>query len=189
MTKRNARALALTAYHEAGHAVAGSLLGLGFRRVSIQPADDSLGHVLFNQFNSRFQPDAELTPAGRDRLERHIMCSLAGPIAEKKMRGRANSAGASADYSAAVNMASYIAGGGEATSAYITWLYLRTDGIITSNWYAVEAVATALLAQTTIRGPEVGAIIFSAMEAEQKRVSEARCVQALNDPPSTNPTL
>ncbi len=79
-----------TAYHEAGHAVAAYLLKRSFNYVTIVPDEEkgSLGHVRFRGFGENFDPAFDYSPQMRLRLEREIICSLAGDAAESIHLGR-----------------------------------------------------------------------------------------------------
>lgn len=86
-----------TAYHEAGHVVAGYSLGRGFTRVSIGPQGDSLGHTAFRPLRNwadRLEDAGLASSYGgfvdanlRRAIEVEIMISLAGPFTEMEAGG------------------------------------------------------------------------------------------------------
>lgn len=69
------------AYHEAGHAVVAVVLGRRFRKVTIVPESDSLGHVLHRPYSKTFQPDVNTGGHTERRICDDVMCSLAGMLA------------------------------------------------------------------------------------------------------------
>ena len=85
MTQKQRR-LWLTAYHEAGHAVAYFLLGFRVARVSVIPDEGSLGHVRGYQKSRRTLDFLESVGAFPDRAESaktarwhdEVVCTLAG---------------------------------------------------------------------------------------------------------------
>ena len=77
-----------TAHHEAGHDVAARHTGRTFRHVTIRPADDSLGHVLYRRFSRGFRPDVNHSPRVVATIERQVLIGLAGMATERKFRGR-----------------------------------------------------------------------------------------------------
>jgi ATP-dependent Zn protease len=130
MTKREKEELKETAYHEAGHAVANFAMGKRFKKVSIIPIpeQDSLGGVSGCGWESKLNPELNDTEQLRIRrmVEREIITSFAGVVAEAKLTGRYNHIGASQDYHDAVFYASYVTGSTEETEAYLTWLLEKT---------------------------------------------------------------
>jgi hypothetical protein len=73
-----------TAYHEAGHAVAGFDLKRAFTKVSIVPDDTSLGHCAFVPRPLKLDPDYRTVDSKfRNIMERRAMTSLPGGEAEK----------------------------------------------------------------------------------------------------------
>jgi hypothetical protein len=86
------------------------------------------------------------------RVENEIMALLAGGIAEKIHFGRWNHVCASSDHYAAVNLAGYLTPSIEETQAYVKWLCIRTERMLTQpqQWLMVEAVAEALLERETL---------------------------------------
>jgi hypothetical protein len=92
------------AYHEAGHAVAARLLLCRYKYVTIKAGEGSLGHVLMHRIRITDEQAYDLSPTVRDRFERDILVSLAGPEAERLVSKRYNHAGAFNDYRAVVRL-------------------------------------------------------------------------------------
>jgi len=156
------KALISTAYHEAGHAVVAYIERIKIRKATIVPGKDYLGVVTRQMIEKHVRDAFEfagITPAKRARVESFIMLSLAGGIAERKHRGRANHIGSRADYETAAGLAMDATGSGEEATAYFRWLYIRTEQIIDAYWYLVEAVAEALLAKQTLTTADVEQIV------------------------------
>ena len=79
-----------------------------FRRVSIGPKDDSLGHVLRVKFGSSFHPDWDDGPKAQATIEREILISMAGMSAEHRYVGRRNWRGGRSDIKIACDLAGYL---------------------------------------------------------------------------------
>jgi len=143
-----------TAYHEAGHAVAGYLLHISFGYVTIIPDEDkgSLGYILYDGLGEDFQPDVDEPEEVRRKLEPRILCALAGEAAEHRFSGTRNLPGASGDYLSVLNSVMYVCGSTNEADPYATWLYHRAQGMLRNRitWAQVKALATALLAQKHI---------------------------------------
>ena len=135
-----------TAYHEAGHAVACLLAKHRFKHVTIIPADEYLGRVLLVELGN-FHPAWDWNHRIRMRIEKMIMTSLAGDIAEKKVTGRTNPQGARFDNESVVDWAINRCGSGEEATAFVHWLAIRVETALTGEkyWPAVEALARELL--------------------------------------------
>ena len=76
--------LEITAYHEAGHAVACYLLHKRFKYVTIKPEGEKLGEIIYPK--KIHKP----IPSGRELriIKREYMVFLAGPIAEGILSGK-----------------------------------------------------------------------------------------------------
>jgi ATP-dependent Zn protease len=119
-----------TAYHEAGHAVIAAELRIQFNSVSVIADDDSLGHILIENYTpSDNEERANL------QIEKRIMVDLAGMAAEHKLNGRDDWRGAASDLSSAIDLAEHrfrldVAG------AYITFLkmYVRSMMDVPFTW-------------------------------------------------------
>lgn len=165
---RTDRANLATAFHEAGHAIAALALGIRIRSVSIEPGDDYHGvcgldtrlRVSQYQFTSP-------GPKGRDTLRRHIIISLAGPVAQRKHRPSSiRSFHATSDYSDAVTLAEFAEGSVRATNLYLEYLLAVAEDFVDGNWIAVERLARALLQEKTISGARAYEIRFQAFRPQ-----------------------
>ena len=164
-TEAATRRLTRTAYHEAGHAVMGFLVGRRFRLVTIEPGEDSLGHVMFEKFSKGFQPGHNSGLRTRAQIENGVMAALAGPTAEHLYSGRRNNRGASDDHHYAVDLATYEVSEDKELEAYIRWLSVRTRNRLTvpANWSAVKAVANELLVCRRMSGKRTREVVQNAM--------------------------
>ena len=73
------------AYHEAGHAVAAIALRRAVKLVSIVPRGDTNGRTVKQKLPSTFRPGHDARTSRF--VERDIMISLAGPVAQEKFQG------------------------------------------------------------------------------------------------------
>jgi len=160
-----------TAYHEAGHAVAGYELHVPFRYVTIIPDEEesSAGHIRYSDLRPDFDSARdEMTEFQLRRIiEPRIICVLAGEAAESRLTGRRHLLTATGDYRSAVDLAMAVTGGNpDEAGAYCTWLYHRALGLVRQPfwWSAIEALADALLAQKRIGNREARRIIKGAMQ-------------------------
>lgn len=156
-----------TAYHEAGHVVAGYFSDRMPKYATIvpDPDGDSLGHCAHPPPPPNFRPDIQITPTGRDRLERAIVGMAGGHIAEKRYRGRANLHGSSKDRLNIAYLISYIAGPDE-EELYLKLLWKRAETLINMRWAQVGAVACALIEQRKLHRDELQTVIRESMMAE-----------------------
>lgn len=157
MRRLSKAALEATAYHEAGHAVAAWRQKVAIKSVSIERDDDSHGRMLFESFRV---PNLE-TVSGRDWAERHIIVSLAGPLAQRRFRpSSARGWHGKGDYRTALDLTYELQGSAELCTAYLDWLQILTKALVDSNWQHIEAVARALLDKREVSGNDVVSIII-----------------------------
>jgi hypothetical protein len=153
----------LTAYHEAGHAVAAVALRVGpvFASIVPDPAHGTLGHVKHRPWPSGPPPDADLPDRVRRHAEPRIILALAGVVAEKRRHGRRhNWVGADADTRAAIDyMGDFVSD--RQLQPYINWMWARTEDFVDLRWPEIEAVALALLDRRTMRGREIRDVVRS----------------------------
>lgn len=154
------RQLERTAYHEAGHAVIAAHVPERFRYVTITPDGDALGHVKNWAFSRRFQPDAHVSPRGREIIDNRVMTLFAGGIAEKRFSGRLNRVGAQSDHEQAVDLADYLSGNTACTEAYLKWRWVVAETAVEHHWADIERVAGALLERNRLTWREVRELIF-----------------------------
>ncbi len=166
-SKIKAERLLRIAYHEAGHAVVAYVLRRRFTNLSIIEDDDSLGHVSFAKHHPKFQPDVMSFDKARPQIEKRVMVSAAGDAAESLLTGRHNWLGARQDMENAHRMAGYLCGSPEEETAYVRWLWIRTQNLLRHHvhWRAVEVLAAALIEQKRIGQKEARVIIRDAIDA------------------------
>lgn len=160
------------AYHEAGHAVACYLLHKPFHYVTIQGEDleGTLGHVMPWDAPASIRPDITMTARIRDWIERDVMVSFAGQVADE-MAGYSpldpNYYGQRGDNASVIDRASYVAQGDEQLEHYLAWLLARTKDMLALPWHwaAVEAVADALQERRRLSGREARRITREAIHA------------------------
>lgn len=164
--------LQATAYHEAGHAVVACALRRNLHRVTIvaDDDDDSLGACHYG-IGARIQPEWESDTQVRRVIERDVLTSLAGMMAERRFTGRMNRQGADSDRMKAAWAASYLYDG-EVLDAYLRFMLLRVDSMVAvpMNWHAIEAVAAALLNNGSLSGRTTRRIIRDSGRSAPPRV-------------------
>jgi Peptidase M50B-like len=135
---------AIAAYHEAGHAVVGHMLGSEVRRVSI--GADSGGLTRFKR------------PLGFG--ERAVLTTLAGPYAQKRYAPRShwrsrNHAGhrsSGRDFDYVIDLIFDLYGTGKVADRYSRFTEARAEALVDQHWSRIEAVAKALLEHGEITG-------------------------------------
>ena len=170
--KRQVRELQATAHHEAGHAVAAWRLGLGFRKVTIMLGKNSLGHMLHARSPKWFNPELDSSDRTRLRIERHIIISLAGQIAEGRFRGRPPRSGMESDNRNAVDMATHFCGPRKTTEAYLHYCFLSSSDLVTSNWRRIEAVVAELLKLGTLNYEQTLELVFPGANALRRSMEK-----------------
>jgi hypothetical protein len=166
------------AYHEAGHAVAGVVLKVAIRDVSVEPRDDSDGRVT-SRGPGRALAEAidtgYFTLAQRARVEDLIVISFAGRVAEEARWSNYTAVGWDDDYGKAVDLACKVTQDDEAAGHYCGWLLVRTRRLIAQPWHwaGVEALADELLMHQRLSGRRARAVIQAAQDRwlQQKRQS------------------
>jgi hypothetical protein len=161
----------MTAFHEAGHAVAAIRLGRRVKRLDISGdlGEDTLGEFEQYRQGRRISSDGDPTPAEwREVIERIQIC-FAGPEAERRVRGKRNLPGAGSDHERIIALALLLLPSpGEELHAFCNWLEIRTRAIFDDPyvWKGVEAVAAALLEQEKLGGNQVHEIYCDAVGPE-----------------------
>ena len=189
MTRKERRD-AITAYHEAGHAVVKVLLDMPFDYATIIATDNSRGHVMMtrpkeivealNNCNSDPLGDPILT----QWLEHEIIEAMAGPIAQHRYapRSHLNDTIAIVDLTTAppvldpkpnrrivapgadaqiIGRHIYdLHGEGEVGEHYYIYLKARARALVNAHWQEIEHVAQALLKDNTLSADQVRAAMF-----------------------------
>lgn len=166
MNARQQRRVKRVAYHEAGHAVAAYIVRRRWQYATIEPTDDSLGHIRYFPAPATFHPDADEDTRTRYRLEQYATTALGGVVAEAKLIGSHNWVGASADLRQAVDWLDYLSSGPDETGAYVGWMLERTRGLLRQEhwWLAVEHLAAALLVHRRLDYRRCRQLIASAID-------------------------
>jgi hypothetical protein len=140
----------LTAYHEAGHAVAALRLGLAFDKVTVRPDTGTHGELL----GVRFQPHQD---------DERAQVKLAGLVAERIRAGswkRVDLVGATSDVSTACHI---IASRGGDLEGCLRWHASEAGKLIANKWGAVESIANALLSVETLAERDARRLAASAV--------------------------
>lgn len=165
--KKKTTSLEETAYHEAGHAVVCHYLRVGYRYVTINSKDDSLGHLLHKKLAKSFRPDIDSQSSrARFYVEKLIMASLGGISSESIVTGRNNWKGAHEDLHSSSILALYFASNENEAEAFLNWLKIRTLNLLKrpAQWIAVESVAKELLKKRKLSSKEVRELIYSSIQ-------------------------
>jgi ATP-dependent Zn protease len=159
--KRQRRRLVETAYHEAGHAVACMTLKRPFKRVTIVPEGDSLGHILKRNCPKSIRPDIVVNCRSFRWIEREIICALAGLAAEHRFAGRHNWRGAGSDFSHAVDLAGNLYFEPAVSSRYLAFMVEQAKCLVAASrvWIEIQAIAAALMERETLSAREAKQVI------------------------------
>jgi ATP-dependent Zn protease len=146
-----------TAYHEAGHFVAAYVgkRSPAIRHLSIVPKGDTLGHVLPFPTPS-FRPDID---PQLQRVVDTIVIYLAGSAAEKRFAGRVDHGSSEEDYGSAVSLGMHVVTADRELELFVNWLDERAAEVIDLHWWAVRAVAEALMVRKKMTGKEAREVI------------------------------
>ena len=148
--------LKATAYHEAGHAVAGWRLGCPILRVTVTPSGDYLGSVAGDNPIRHMFPDVDGAPEVDQAMREAVIILLAGSVAQKRFDASSwrEFHGAS-DFDFAGDLLLRLGGNGERASEISDELNRQAEVLVERHWPEVGAVATALLEQHDMDGEAV----------------------------------
>ena len=144
MTRQTAAALAATAHHEAGHAVAAILKGVRFAHVTIRPSEDAAGHVRF------------LTRARSvDQVHKRGIVALAGEAAQRRynLRSVRGHHGAG-DRQAVLAYALECSGSARQAEAMATLWAVQAEELVNARWSKVALIAALLLERVDLTQSE-----------------------------------
>jgi hypothetical protein len=135
----------VTAYHEAGHAVAALALGRPVAWVSVRPDRKFLGVCAFGK--GVFRPS-------EDWVEREAIIALAGPSAEAGFTGELDWAGAAHDHEYAFGLARGRGGDDRRADRLVKRWFAKADHLLGRDdaWAAVERIAAELVRVEEISG-------------------------------------
>jgi ATP-dependent Zn protease len=153
-----------TAYHEAGHAVMGILLGCSPQSVSILPdGSGAVGKTTFPDDPDSIPRYLDKSPKRQRYLEQRAMSALAGTVAhDLKYPSRRHDAGDQCDYERARELIECFTTSREHHTAYVKMLMIKARDYLKKDWSCVEAVATALLEHDQLSGDALSEIVRTA---------------------------
>jgi hypothetical protein len=163
------------AHHEAGHAVAGIVLGIGLVYIRIVKGDDGLVGVKpktnpFPEARPTFNPRGEFTARQWTELqdddkwrewqrkdnEKYTLYYLAGKAAHIRFAGTAQDSDAKADYS-------FVQHRMPLCHARLSEMEKAAQEFVEIHWAAIEAVASKLLEKSELTPHEVEVIVKHTM--------------------------
>jgi ATP-dependent Zn protease len=167
MKRRSKASERSTAFHEAGHAVAAVVLQKGFSYATIVPDKDkdTLGHVNYHRVGLsmdefRRQEFGIEQTINKRKVEREVMISLAGDIAERCVNGGRFHPGSTQDYHTAFDYADVLTFGNTPESeALVHRLFKVTEQLVKDHWTAVTQVAEELIELKTVKAARIRAIV------------------------------
>jgi hypothetical protein len=184
----------MVAYHEAGHAVAIHVLGIGsIREASILPGDDGRDaggvSVIRDDWIGEFlqqpipQPPVSPDPEQRERVWREMICALAGPVAVEIALNRGELSAPSPDIAAllpalndmdirrAGNLAQHLVGFQD-TRAFMEEVRAATHEFLLERWPAIGALSDRLEAGKTIPGSEVRRLVDETLSNQAQQAPQ-----------------
>ena len=145
---------ALTAFHEAGHAVMAELCGRQVTEVEIVGDREHSGMV----HSLAFPPDRAGGALPEDEIEdveRQLKIILAGTVAEAIVTGREDWDEKSGDLDAAVRLAMRLVDDCEDVLPLLADIRSDVERDLRDRWTAVEALAAELMIRKAMTGTEV----------------------------------
>lgn len=155
------------AYHEAGHTVAAHHLGLRYRSVFVM----SNGEGKFeHEYLYEDRATGQWFRAPDPTPEQSLVLSFAGPVAQRRFKGRVGSRWNNGDINQMDEIALSAWGDSLLALLKIRESKGRAYRLIKKpeNWTAVEAIARALIDRHCLRYEEAEAIIEAAIESHRK---------------------
>jgi hypothetical protein len=171
---------ALTAYHEAGHALAFSLIGRELVQVFLGPEPGNGGCEL-----TPIETPFDLSdPRMQALAAQHLVAHLAGPVAEAILLGREEDCVGLTFSASDLREARLIAeklvrvrtaGEAEQASAVLFWRTWSATAAwlhCAAQWAAVEVLARALVVQRCVKGPHARRLIAVALEGRVEKLPQ-----------------
>ena len=194
--RRPLKQRSVTAYHEAGHAVAAILFGHDFAHVDIIPDATSLGRIIYEDAPEDVQEARAASDYGDARLaqwiEHSLIITLAGSLAQRRHAPRShwrhgrgeNGTGELVSQGSDVqtvmrridDLHNYNANP-KVAAAYERYVTAQAEALVTANWPKITQVAEALLSEEFLMEDEVRALMFPeyAKAIDRRSFSGVRC--------------
>jgi len=152
----------LTAYHEAGHALASELYGQVLTRVEIVGDSEHSGTTLALRFPS--DPDeGQTSKATLEAVENQLRCVLAGTVAEAMISGREGWDETSEDLEVAVRLAMKLVDDCEDVLPLLEDVRADLEEVLRKHWASVKSLADELVRRKSLSGAEVRQILESTL--------------------------
>jgi hypothetical protein len=173
--------LRLTAYHEAGHAVASWVVGLEMEGASIEQQESSLGRVTF--------ADIEAMEVYDELMDRHLVSSYAGVKAVELYTGRPTDPDdpnmdpryQGSDWDGVMDLTLALGGPEESAQADVQErAEEKAQRILRENWRGVQAVAEALFTHRNLDSADLSRIMDEANCPRGEPVYEYKLYQLSN---------
>jgi hypothetical protein len=173
--------LRVTAYHEAGHAVASWVVGLETEGASIERQENSLGRVTFAEI--------EAIEVYDELMDRHLLSSYAGVKAVELYTGRPTDPDdpnmdpsyKGSDWDEVMDLTLRLAGPEESAQVALQeQAEEKAQRILREHWSGVEAVADALLRRRSLNSADLSRILKEANCPRGERVYEYELEQLSN---------
>jgi hypothetical protein len=141
-----------TAYHEAGHAAMGCILGRPPLCVSIVPdAHGNVGQTIFPNDWPNFEPYSSASLKKREYIEIRVLTEVAATFAnDLKFPGRSHDSGDNQDEASARDMIQHV--NVLDREEYLQCMRRKARGLIAQHWPWIEAVALAHIEKRKLRG-------------------------------------
>lgn len=152
----------LTAYHEAGHALASELYGQVLTRVEIVGDSEHSGTTVALRFPSDTD-EGQTSQATLKAVEDQLRCVLAGTVAEMMVAGREDWDEPSEDLDVAVRLAMKLVDDCEDVLPLLEDVRMDLERILRERWAAVERLAEELIRRKSLSGAEVRQILESTL--------------------------
>lgn len=150
----------LTAYHEAGHALASQLYGQVLTRVEILGDTEHSGTTETLRFP--VDPDEGGTSrASIEATENQLRCVLAGTVAEMMVSEREGWDERSEDLDVAVRLAMKLVDDCEDVLPLLEDIRADLETVLRESWGAIESLAGELVERKSLSGAEVRQILES----------------------------
>jgi hypothetical protein len=160
--------LKATAYHEAGHTLVAWLLRVKVRSATIVPdrEAESDGHIRHEGLLLGKFPEAVESDRQRIRMEKFIMVSLAGPIAQMMYNPRSfRRYHAGFDWPTALNLSMMCTRSSSTSERHLAYLEARTKDLLEAPGIRelLRILATELLARKTLNRSEIALLCTTGM--------------------------